>query len=61
MLAEQGAAKTAENGLAHPLRPAHGHELVNDGGRGTHPGYPLVGRLKGLAELRGVMTAIARN
>ncbi|WP_316228208.1 mannonate dehydratase [Bradyrhizobium sp. SZCCHNR1039] len=42
-----------------PFRPDHGHELADDIGRGTHPGYPLVGRLKGLAEIRGVMTAIA--
>lgn len=43
-----------------PLRPDHGHELLDDIGRKTHPGYPAVGRLKGLAEIRGVMTAIAK-
>jgi mannonate dehydratase len=42
-----------------PFRPDHGHELAYDIGRGTHPGYPLIGRLKGLAEIRGVMTGIA--
>ncbi|GGF28113.1 mannonate dehydratase [Aliidongia dinghuensis] len=42
-----------------PFRPDHGHELLTDVGRKTHPGYPLVGRLKGLAEVRGVMTAVA--
>lgn len=43
-----------------PLRPDHGHELLDDVGKGTHPGYPAIGRLKGLAELRGVMTALAQ-
>ncbi len=41
-----------------PFRPDHGHELLDDVGRKTHPGYPAIGRLKGLAEIRGVMTAI---
>ncbi|MCB1390956.1 MAG: mannonate dehydratase [Rhodobacteraceae bacterium] len=43
---------------AIPFRPDHGHELATDLGRGTHPGYPLVGRLRGLAELRGVIAGL---
>lgn len=42
-----------------PFRPDHGHELLMDIGRGTHPGYPLIGRLRGLAELRGVVAALS--
>ena len=42
-----------------PFRPDHGHELLDDIGKGSFPGYSAVGRLKGLAEIRGVMTALA--
>lgn len=42
-----------------PFRPDHGHQLLDDANRKSHPGYPLIGRMRGLAELRGVMTALA--
>lgn len=42
-----------------PMRPDHGHDLLDDKARGTRAGYPAIGRLKGLAELRGVMHALA--
>lgn len=44
-----------------PMRPDHGHEILDDIGRGSFPGYPAIGRLRGLAELRGVMTALAHS
>jgi mannonate dehydratase len=60
LLKEQARRKAeGEPDWRIPFRPDHGHELADDIGRGTHPGYPLVGRLKGLAEIRGVMTAVA--
>ncbi len=43
-----------------PMRPDHGHELLDDVGKPSHPGYPAIGRLRGLAELRGVMTAVSK-
>lgn len=44
-----------------PFRPDHGHELLSDIGRGTHPGYPLIGRMRGLAELRGVIAGLRQG
>lgn len=44
-----------------PFRPDHGRELLDDVGKPTHPGYPAIGRLRGLAELRGVMAALAHQ
>ncbi len=42
-----------------PMRPDHGHDLLHDVDRQGQPGYPLIGRMRGLAELRGVMAAVA--
>ncbi len=61
LLAEERRRKAEGRGDATiPFRPDHGHELLSDIGRGTHPGYPLIGRLRGLAELRGVAAALAQ-
>ena len=44
-----------------PMRPDHGQDILDDIGRGGQPGYPAIGRLKGLAELRGAEMALSRR
>ena len=41
-----------------PFRPDHGQDILDDLNRKAQPGYPAIGRLKGLAELRGIMVAL---
>lgn len=43
-----------------PFRPDHGKKMLDDFRRKSNPGYPLIGRMKGLSEIRGLETAIER-
>ena len=62
VLAEEARRNQAgRRDFSIPFRPDHGQDILDDLGREAQPGYPTIGRLKGLAELRGVIAALTHT
>ena len=58
ILKEESKRKKEKRNFHIPMRPDHGHCLLDDQKKELNPGYSAIGRMKGLAEIRGVIKTL---
>ncbi len=61
ILEQKKRVDAGRDDIAIPMRPDHGHKILDDFNYNTYPGYSVTGRMKGLAELRGLELGIKRT